>query len=146
MQAFKLPLLSQRKNLILLKGSSWEVRGSELQSSHNEGAESRLLPKQNKPSNQLSNHEDPHPYLPRAATAPMEIFSTERLFLLKKMPSLVFPKQVSRGELGPSLTRTIAWGKGEQHQQFSVSKLNPHPAENNFFFPLGVLLSPSLIL
>ena len=55
---------------------------------------------------------------------------------------------VSRGELGPSLTRTIVWGRGEQHQQFSMSILNPHPAENTetFFSPLGVLLSPSLIL
>jgi len=71
-------------------------------------------------------------------------------FLKKKVPSLVLTRQVKRWsavELGASLSRTIAWGRGEQHQQFSTSVSNPHPAENTetFFSPLGALLSLSLL-
>lgn len=126
-----LPLLSQRKNLILLKRAHGRWEGVNSNQAITRVQRAGCFP--NKTSNQLSSHEDPHPYLPRAATAPMELLSTERLVLLKKVSSVIFAKKVSRGELGPSLTRTIVWGRGEQQQQFSMSKVNPYPAENTFF-------------
>lgn len=60
-----------------------------------------------------------------------------RMSVLKKestFPDLYQTSQrvVSRGELGPSLTRTTAWGREEQQQQLSIDvNIEPTPSRKD---------------
>lgn len=96
-----------------------------------------------KPRNQLSNHQD-------SQAQQFLWWSTANLgwrSSAQKVESLLwsFPDKPKVAKPGHSLTRNMAWGRGEHHLPFSTPIPNQHSRENTFFFPLDALLSPSLI-